>query len=68
MVASDGAGEYEVVGEARAGVIEDMSLQAGQVAYITTGRFAHCALRQHVHALARAHTHAHAHTHTHTHT
>lgn len=38
MVSSDGPGEYAVVGESRAGYMDDMQLTAGQVAYITTGK------------------------------
>lgn len=37
VVSSDGPGEYAVVGESRAGYMDDMQLTAGQVAYITTG-------------------------------
>lgn len=37
VIAADGEGTYPVVGDARAGAGIDISLQAGQVAYITTG-------------------------------
>jgi gephyrin len=38
VVSSDGPGEYVVVGEARAGCMQqDLALKPGQVAYITTG-------------------------------
>jgi gephyrin len=37
VVASDGPGEYPVIGEARAGRISDFSVMPGTVAYITTG-------------------------------
>ncbi len=37
MVASDGAGEYDVVGESRAGSIDILPMGAGRIAYITTG-------------------------------
>lgn len=37
MIAADGEGTYPVVGEARAGAGIEISLLAGQVAYITTG-------------------------------
>jgi len=38
VVASDGPGDYEIAGEARAGVMDGLRVQAGTVAYITTGR------------------------------
>lgn len=37
VIAADGLGTYPLVGEARAGAGSDIHLQAGQVAYITTG-------------------------------
>lgn len=37
VVSSDGPGEYAVIGESRAGYMDDMHLAPGQVAYITTG-------------------------------
>jgi hypothetical protein len=37
VVASDGPGEYAVVGESRAGYMDAITLAPGQVAYITTG-------------------------------
>ncbi len=37
VVASDGPGEYDVVGESRAGSIDDLPMRPGVVAYITTG-------------------------------
>lgn len=37
VIASDGAGEFEVVGESRAGYMDDITLTPGKVAYITTG-------------------------------
>lgn len=37
VIAADGPGEYPVVGESRAGAMDDINLQAGQIAYITTG-------------------------------
>ena len=39
MIAADGTGEYPVVGESRAGTMDDINLQPGQVAYITTGDY-----------------------------
>ena len=38
MIAADGPGEYEVIGESRAGAMDDITLTPGTVAYITTGR------------------------------
>lgn len=40
VIAADGAGEFDVVGESRAGHMDAIHLQPGQVAYITTGRLA----------------------------
>jgi hypothetical protein len=37
VVASDGPGEYPVIGESRAGYMDDMQLTPGHIAYITTG-------------------------------
>lgn len=37
MVAADGAGEFPVMGESRAGHIDDLPVAPGSVAYITTG-------------------------------
>jgi hypothetical protein len=37
VVSSDGPGEYVVVGESRAGHMDDIQLTPGHVAYITTG-------------------------------
>ncbi|KXZ48662.1 hypothetical protein GPECTOR_26g565 [Gonium pectorale] len=37
VVSSDGVGEYPVVGESRAGHLDDLPVQPGTVAYITTG-------------------------------
>lgn len=37
VVAADGPGEYTVLGESRAGHMDDITLTAGHVAYITTG-------------------------------
>lgn len=37
MVASDGVGEFEVVGESRAGSMDELPVRPGAVAYITTG-------------------------------
>lgn len=37
VVSSDGPGEYTVIGESRAGYMDDMQLTPGHVAYITTG-------------------------------
>ncbi|KAJ9531517.1 hypothetical protein QJQ45_015012 [Haematococcus lacustris] len=37
VVAADGEGSYPVVGESRAGTLDDIHLAPGQVAYITTG-------------------------------
>ncbi|MEW5308598.1 MAG: hypothetical protein WDW38_000543 [Sanguina aurantia] len=37
VIASDGAGEFEVVGESRAGEKDPITVTSGKVAYITTG-------------------------------
>lgn len=37
VIAADGVGEFEVVGESRAGTMDDITLTPGKVAYITTG-------------------------------
>lgn len=37
MIASDGAGDFEVVGESRAGEKDPITVTSGKVAYITTG-------------------------------
>ncbi len=37
MVAADGVGEYPVVGESRAGQLDDVPVRPGTVMYITTG-------------------------------
>eukprot|EP00775_Hariotina_reticulata_P002119 gene2119-2438_t len=36
VVAADGVGEYPVIGESRAGYMDDMTVTSGTVAYITT--------------------------------
>lgn len=38
MVAADGVGEFPVVGESRAGHLDQLPVAPGSVAYITTGR------------------------------
>lgn len=37
VVAADGAGEFEVVGESRAGAMDNVQVAPGRIAYITTG-------------------------------
>ena len=43
VVAADGAGEFPVVGEARAGAAQGMGVSLGSVTYITTGVLGWCA-------------------------
>ena len=40
VVAGDGVGEYPVIGESRAGHMDDLPVTSGTVAYITTGGWA----------------------------
>jgi gephyrin len=37
VVAADGVGEYPVIGESRAGYMDDITVTSGTAAYITTG-------------------------------
>jgi hypothetical protein len=53
VVASDGPGEYEIVGESRAGCMDTLPLGPGKVAYITTGE--KDALRGHMRGLCHLH-------------
>ncbi len=38
VIAADGPGEYDVIGESRAGAMDDVQLTPGMVVYITTGK------------------------------
>lgn len=42
VIASDAVGDFEVIGESRAGEKDPMTLTSGKVAYITTGVCRNC--------------------------